>query len=199
MLKVQFVKDIPIQENGSFNFILNPKTVTKFSFTTRGNFNELNLNIISSNISSFNAYLAKENPSSSNTLPATPIFFNGYRFNINNQDTSNTNAKYHLIIDNDDDRQDLTIWLQYDNEKILIKETNILYDSISENKAHCYYYPIDYFNENKEIVISTTLFNGQGFIHMAGYNPINADSIRLTDKNKNTNYIVIQNRVIRYI
>ena len=197
ILKTQFVKDIPIKENGIYNFIINPKTVTKFSFTTRENFNELYLNIISSTISSFNAYLAKENPSSTNTLVATPIIFNGYRFTINNQDTTNINTKYHLIIDNEDDRHDLTIWLQYDNEKLLVKEADILYDSISENKAHCYYYPIDYFNENKEIIISMNLFNGQGFIHMAGYNPINADSIRLTDKNKDTNYIVIQNKVIR--
>ena len=198
-LKTQLVKDIIIKDNEMNNFNLNPHTVTKYSFTTRNDFNELYVNIAASYINSFNAYLSKENPSSSNTLNSTPILFNGYRFTIpkyNNLKQLNTNTQYNLIIDNDKDRQDLKIWLQYDNEKILIEEADILYDSIDENKAHCYYYAVDYFNKNKDIIISTTLYNGEGFIYIAGFSSIKPESININDKNKNS-YKVIQSKALK--
>ena len=200
ILRSRLVKDISLREDEMNYFNLNPNTVTKFSFTTKDDFKELNVNVVGSYINSFSAYLAKENPSSSNTLPINSILFNGYRFNIpksNNEKELNVNTKFSLIVDNDDEKQDLMIWLQYDNENILIKEADILYDSISENKAHCYFYSIDYFNSYKDIIISTTLFNGQGFIHMAGFNSINANSIKLEDKNKASNYKVIQSKAIK--
>ena len=201
ILKSQLVNNIIIKENEINRYNLNPKTVTKYSFTTRNNFNELYVNVIGSYINSFSAYLARENPSSSNTLYSTPILFNGYRFNIrkyNNVKNLNTNTKFELIIDNENDRQDLTLWLQYDNENILIREADILYDSIEENKAHCYYYAIDYFNKDKEIILSTSLFNGEGFIYMAGFNSVNADSISINDKNKISSYKVIQSKAIKF-
>ena len=200
LLRSRLAKDIALKEKEMNIYNLNPNTVTKFSFTTKEDFKELSVNVVGSYINSFEAYLAKDNPSSSNTLVPNSILFNGYRFiipKLSNEKELNTNTQYSLIVDNDDEKQDLIIWLQYDNENILIKEADILYDSISENKAHCYYYPIDYFNKNKDIIISTTLFNGQGFIHMAGFNSINANSIKPEDKNKVSNYKVIQSKVIK--
>ena len=115
----------------------------------------------------------------------------------NNVKELNTNTNFNLIIDNEEDKQYISIWMLYDNENILIKEADILYDSIEENKAHCYYFPIDYFNKDKDIILSTNLFNGNGFIHMAGFNSINANSIKLSDKNKINNYNVIQSKAIK--
>ena len=199
-LKVQLIKDIIIKENEKNNFNINPKTVTKYSFTTREDFNELYIYVIGSYINSFCAYLAKENPSSSNTLEATPILFNGYIFKINkfnNVKDPNTKTQFSLIIDNEDENQDISIWLQYDNEKILVKEADILYDSIPQNKAHCYYYPIDYFNKDKEIILSTNLFNGKGFIYISGFSEVNANSIKSTDNNKENSFNVIESKVIK--
>ena len=200
VLKAQLVKNIILKENELNNLNLNPKTVTKFSFKTRNNFNELYVNVISSYINSFSTYLARENPSSSNTLPATPILFNGYRFKIkkyNNLNQPNTNTEFNLIVDNENDKQELTIFLKYDNDHLLVKEADILYDSIQENTANCYYFPIDYFNKDKDIILSTSLFNGQGFIHISGFNPPDPSSIRISDKDKDENYPVIQNKAIR--
>ena len=81
-LKAQLVQDIIIKEKEINRYNLNPKTVSKYSFTTRNDFNELYIYVIGSYINSFNAYLAKDNPSSSNTLEAVPILFNGYIFTI---------------------------------------------------------------------------------------------------------------------
>ena len=109
-------------------FSIKPKTVSKFSFKTRQeNFDELYINVLGSYINSFKAYLAKDDPSSSNTLKAESIIFNGYRFSIKNDvDNTNTNTEYNLIIDNENDIEEIKIWFQYDNENILIKEADIL-------------------------------------------------------------------------
>ena len=200
MLKSQLVKNIILKENEMNNLNLNPKTVTKFSFKTRSDFNELYVNVISSYINSFSPYLARENPSSSNTLPVTPILFNGYRFIIkkyNNLNQLNTNTEFNLIIDNGKDKQELTIFLKYDNDIIMVKEADILYDAVQENKAHCYYYPIDYFNKDKDIILSTSLFNGQGFVHIHGYTQVIPSSLNIFDKDKDESYAVVQNKAIR--
>ena len=136
------MKDIPLKTNGLNVFSINPKTVIKLSFKTKSkNFNELYINIIGTYINSFKLYLSQENHSSSNTLKAQPISFNGYRFTINNGENHiNTNKEYNLIIDNKNQIGEIKIWIQYDNENILLKEADILYDSIKKKKAHCYFF-----------------------------------------------------------
>ena len=171
ILKAQLVKDIPLKTNELNVFSINPKTVTKLSFKTKSeNFNELYINIIGTYINSFKVYLSQENPSSSNTLKAQSILLNGYRFTINNdQNHINTNKEYNLIIDNENQIGEIKIWLQYDNENILLKEADILYDSIEKNKALCYFFNLNQADIYKDLIISTTLFNGEGFIYMAEF------------------------------
>ena len=199
VLKAQLTKDLILKNDQMNVFTIKPKTVTKFSFKTKNkNFNELYVNIIGTFINSFKAYLAKENPSSSNTLKAEPIFFNGYRFTIkNDENIINNNEEYNLIVDNENEVEEINIWLQYDNENMLIKETDILYDSIEKNKAHCYYFPIDNINSNKDIIISSILFNGQGFIYVSGYKEAYPDSIKISHKKKEFSYPLIQNKAIK--
>ena len=199
VIKAQLVQEIEIKENNIYNYNLNPKTVTTFSFTTRDNFTELYINIFGSYINNFHVYCERKNPSSSNTLIVYPISFNGYRFIIkkyNSLGNLNTNTKFYLVVDNEEILQSLSVWLHYDNENTMIKEADILYDSIPENKAHCYYYYIDYINKDKDIIISTNLFNGYGFLYMVGYNPVNPDSITFSDKNKINDYNIYQNKAI---
>ena len=199
ILKTQLIKDNILRHNETNHFVLEPKSVTHYSFRTKFEFKELFVNVIGSFINSFKVYLAEDDPSSSNTLTPVPIIFNGYRFTIPKSvglKNVNTNKKFKLVVDNDSEKQDLIIWLQYDNDNILIKEADILYDSINKDSAHCYYYRLDPYNRDEDIILSLSLFNGQGFVHMAGYNKVNADSISLNDKNKESNYIVVQSRAI---
>ena len=126
-------------------------------------------------------YLSQEKPSSSNILKAQPILFNWYRFTINNDENHiNTNKEYNLIIDNKNQIGEIKIWIQYDNENILLKEADILYDSIEKNKGKG---TLLFFNLNqadiyKDLIISTTLFNGEWLIYMAGFEQINSNSIK---------------------
>ena len=71
-----------------------------------------------------------------------------------------------------------------------------MYDTISENKANCYYYPINKINQNKDIILSTTLFNGIGFMYIEGFGSIYPGKIDKSFKNKDSSYTIIQNRAI---
>ena len=196
ILKISLIKAITIKENKINSYTLESQSVMKFSFTTRKLFNELSVNIVGDFLNAFNAYLAKNGASSSNTLPAEPIFYNGYRFIIKNNDLSNSNINYDLVVDNRNQKQELNIWLKYDEDNISIKEAEIMYDTISENKANCYYYPINKINQNKDIILSTTLFNGIGFMYIEGFGSIYPGKIDKSFKNKDSSYTIIQNRAI---
>ena len=142
-------------------------------------------------------YLSQENPSSSNILNAQPILFNWYRFTINNDENHiNTNKEYNLIIDNKNQIGEIKIWIQYDNENILLKEADILYNSIEKNKTLCFF-NLNQADIYKDLIISTTLFNGEGFIYMARFEQINSNSIKLNYKNKDYSYGIDLNRAIK--
>jgi len=197
VLKISLVNNIKIEENKINSYTLESKTVMKFSFTTRKIFKELSVNIAGNYIEPFSVYLGKNDPSSKDSLPGDPIFFSGYRFIIKNDDINkNSEVKYNLVIDNSNNKQEINIWLKYDDDIIKIKEAENTFDVISENKANCYNFAIDLININKDIVLSSTLFNGIGFIYINGYSPINAGLIDKTYKKKDNSYDIIQNRAI---
>ena len=198
ILKTSLVNSIKIKENIVNSFTIESKTVMKFAFKTRRKFKDLSVNIVGSFINSFRVYLAKNTTSSSNTLPAQAILFNGYKFTIkgNDLETNNNDNLYELLVDNRDQKQELNIWLKYDDDIIKIKEAKIMYDAISENKANCYYYSINKKNINKDIILSTTLFNGFGFIYIEGYGSISPENINANYKKKEKSYSIVQNRVI---
>ena len=200
IIKVTIAQSIVLNTNKINTFTINQNQVMKFSFTTKQEFNDLTVNIVGSYLKSFNVYMANKDPSSSNSLPAEPILFNGYRFNIKNSEYkkgTNSAVDYELIVDNRNEKQDLYIWLKYDNEDIKIKEAEVVYDSISENTASCFYYAIKKSNHNKDIIFSTTLFNGIGFIYISGFSPVDRNSFGPNYKDKENSYSVIQNKVIR--
>ena len=145
----------------------------------------------------FTVFLSKNDTSSSNTFSIEPILYNGYRFTIDNNELErNSDITFDLTVDNRWEKQEIKIWLQYDNENIKVKEADIIYDSIVENKANCYYYSIEKVNQNKDIIISNVLFNGMGFMYIVGLSSINANQITKNYKSKSNSYPIIQNRVI---
>ena len=197
MLQIFLVNSIPIQEKEMNYFTLNKQTVNKFSFTTRKKFNKLSVFIVRTYLDSFNVYLAKKDASSSNTLKYDSIFYNGYKFDIENNDLeNNSDTSYDLIIDNENYKQEINIWLKYDNENIELKENELIYDDLPENKSSCFYYSIDYHNQYKDIIISNSLFNGKGFMYIAGFTSINGEIITKNYKNTQNSYLIEQSKLI---
>ena len=56
--------------------------VIKASFKSRKSFNKIKISCVSTRMKPFRIFLAKKDPSSSNTLDSKPIFTNGYYFLI---------------------------------------------------------------------------------------------------------------------
>ena len=141
--------------------------------------------------------MAKKDASSSNTLKYDSIFYNGYKFDIENNDLeNNSDTSYDLIIDNENYKQEINIWLKYDNENIELKENEPIYDDLPENKSSCFYYSIDYHNQYKDIIISNSLFNGKGFMYIAGFTSINGEIITKNYKNTQNSYLIEQSNSI---
>ena len=196
ILKITMVDSIILKDNQINSYTLEEKTVMKFCFTTKDIFNELSVYIFGSYLNSFNAYLYKNEETYMSILEAEPFLFNGYKFIINNAYLNNKNARYDLVVDNNNEKQELNIWLKYNDEYTRVKEAEIIYDAITEKKANCYYYTIDKINQNKDIVISTTLFNGLGFLYISGFSPISPGNINLGYKNKDNSYSIVQNKAL---
>ena len=72
----------------------------------------------------------------------------------------------------------------------------ILLRKIKE-KALCYFFNLNLAYIYKDLIISTTLFNGEGFIYMAGFEQINANSIKLNYKNKDYSYGINLKKAIK--
>ena len=197
IIKSKLAKSIPILENKKNIYELDSNTVMKFSFRTREKFNNLLINLVGSYINSFKVYLAKKDASSSNTLPSIPILFNGYQFIIKNDKDKYSGYIFELIVDNEKDKQELSIWLKYDNNTIKVNEAEIIYESIQENGASCYNFTIENANKENEIILSTILFNGYGFIYINGFNQIDSSKINSEYKNKEESYQIYQNKVIK--
>jgi len=197
IIKAKLIKNIPILENKKNTFDLDSNTVMKFSFRTREKFNNLLINVVGSYINSFKVYLAEKDASSSNTLPSIPILFNGYQFLIKNDKDKYSEYMFELIVDNENEKQELSIWLKYDNDTIKINEAEIVYESIQENGVSCYNFSIENSYKEEEIIISTILFNGYGFFYINGFNQIDSSKINSDFKNKEESYQIYQNKIIK--
>ena len=168
--------------------------VIKVTFKTKKNFNIIKINCVSFRMKPFRVFLSKKDPSSSNTLPSNPIFINGYYFLIQKGDEYYAEEqKYEVLIENKEFKQDLLFWINYDNEDIKINELSPLFGSSSANSGNCYYFNIDKQNQNKNIIISTTLFNGNGYIKIGGWEKVKEMKVKTEDKN---NYPIISDKSI---
>jgi len=147
----------------------------------------------------FRIYMAKKNPSSSNTIKSNPIFLNGYYFEIKKNDPEYAvDQEYEVMIENKENRQDLLFWITFDDEETVINELTPIFGVGSKDTPNCYIFEIEKGQKNKNIVISTTLINGGGYLKIGGWDyvedlnslkedndtyPIIADkSILLTEK-----------------
>ena len=143
--------------------------VIKASFKSRKSFNKIKISCVSTRMKPFRIFLAKKDPSSSNTLDSKPIFTNGYYFLIQKgEENYATEQEYEILIENKEFKQDLLFWIIYDDEDIELSELSPLFGSANPDSGNCYYFTIDKLHQNKNIIISTALFNGNGYIKIGG-------------------------------
>ena len=196
IFRISTVKKINIPEGIINSFTIERNSNIYFSFLSREYYKELKLYIYGSFNSDFTTKLVQVSQFSAFSLAPEPILFNGYKYSIMNPINNNETKKFELTVENRNEKQEIDIFIQYDDEPIRLKEAELLYDVIAEKKANCYYYSIDKINQNKDIIISATLINGMGFLYISGFT--RPESIKINENyiKKEDSYAIIQNKAI---
>ena len=197
ILKTQIVKSINLKTDNYNTFTIEKKSVMKFDFKTKNNFNKLTVNVISTKSQYFRAYLALENPSKENTIKSKPVLSNGYAFTISKTDSYyKTDTNYELLIDNAGKKAEINIWLKYDDgESIKVKSASQIFDVLEKGEKNCYYFTIDSYGENKDLIFSSMLFNGQAFLQFGGWTPVIDSQLDIANDNENR-YQLYRHRAI---
>ena len=184
VLDAKLYNNYEIKEDKTYTITMVPDDVIKATFKSRKKFDELKVNCVSLKMKPFRIFLAKKDPSSSNSILPSPIFINGYYFLIQKGDDNyKTEQEYEILIENKSFKQDIIFWITYDNENTEISELSSIFGTASANSGNCYYFNIDKQHTNKNIIISTTLFNGNGYLKIGGWEKVKDMKIKREDKN----------------
>ena len=184
VLDAKLYKNYQLKEDKIYTVSMIADDVLKGNFKSRKNFDRLKVNCISSKMKPFRIFLAKKDPSSTNTAPSSPIFMNGYYFLMKKGDPFyEVDQEYELLIENKEYKQDLLFWIHYDDEDIELSELSPLFGVASPEYGNCYSFNIDKQHQNKNIIISTSLFNGNGYIKVGGWEKVKEMKVKKEDKN----------------
>ena len=172
-----------LRENKIYTVSLIKDGAIKVGFKSRKDYNKLMVNCISSEMKPFRIFLAKNSPSSSNTIKSYPIFINGYYFEIKKNDPEYaSNQEYEVLIENKEYAQNLLFWITYENDEVALNELSSIFGVGSPDSPNCYIFNIGKGKRKKNIVISTTLMNGNGYIKIGGWVKPKKEKILKEDK-----------------
>ena len=167
-----------------YTISLIPYDILKLTFTSKKDYNKMKVNCISFKMRPFRIFLAKNDPSSTNTIQSRPIYINGYNFLIEKGDENfGKNQEYNVLIENKDYKQDLLFWISYDREETELSELSSVFGTSYIDNENCYYFTIERQYLHKNIIISTTLFNGNGYIKVGGWEKVKDYKIKSDDDN----------------
>ena len=183
-LKANLFKNYDMKENVVYTVSMIPSDVMTLTFTSKKDYQRMKVNCASFIMKPFRIFLAKNDPSSTNTIKSSPIFINGYSFLIEKGDENyGSKQEYNVLIENKEYKQDLLFWISYDNEETNLNELSFLFGTAGKDEENCYYFTIEKQDKNKNIIISTTLFNGNGFIKIGGWEKVKDNKIKSNDEN----------------
>ena len=194
-LKANIHKNKEMKVNKIYLISMSPFDKIKLTFKSKDSYNKMKVNCVSSKMKPFRIYLSKDAPSSSNTIQSNPIFLSGYYFLIQKGDDNYaTNQEYNVLIENKDFKQDLGFWVSFDRDETKLNELSSVFGMVEENSESCYYFNIEKNNFNKTIVISTTLFNGNGYIKIGGWEK--PKDMKINSENENIYEIISDKSII---
>ena len=173
ILEGKIYEKYELKENKIHTISLIPNDAIKLFFKSRKNFEKFKVICVSSEMKPFRIYLAKKDPSSSNTIDSNPIFYNGYYFEIKKGDPEYAKEQeYEVLIENKEIEQNLLFWITFDDEETNLSELSTIYGVASPDNSNCYEFEINKAQINKNIVISINLMNGSGYIKVGGWDKV---------------------------
>ena len=140
--------------------------------------------------------------STQNTIKAIPFYFGGYMINIDKKSYYYcTNCTYHLLLQTEEESAKIKFYAFFQDTFTRIDSGQTLIDGLERNLKRCYYYDIknNIFLKNmtkEKIIIQITLFGGEAFLHISGFNKIIYDDINDINKLKDFGYNIYSEKSI---
>ena len=192
------VNTIKLSKHNSINYFLKIQNE---------NYEQLKIVAYSPEQKHFHILMSKNNktPSTQATIEAIPSWMGGYMININKKSKHYcTNCVYHLLFQTEEESTTIKFYAFFQNTFTLIYSNEPLMDSIERNITRCYSYDLNnkkYFNseesdEDKKLIIQMTLFGGEAFLHISGWNKQIYEDIKDIKKLENYGFQIISEKSI---
>ena len=194
-LKLGQINSITLSKHNSIHYFLKIKNI---------DYNQLKVVAYSPEKKHFHFLMNKNKKSLStqNTISAIPFYFGGYMINIDKSSPNYCiNCTYHLLFQTEEDSTKIKFYAFFQDTFTKIDSGQTLVDSFEKNNKRCYYYDIkDNIHlkdlTNEKIILQVTLFGGEAFLHISGYNKIMYDSINDIKKLKNFGFHIYSEKSI---
>ena len=204
-LKSYFTKELELKL-GTINSIKLSKhnSIHYFLKISQDNFTQLKIVAYSPTKSHFHFLMTKETKelSTQNSIKAIPFYFGGYMINIDKESNDYCNdCIYHILFQTEDDTTKIKFYAFFQDTFTLIESGQTLVDSLSQNLNRCYYYDIKqnyhlrYSNDDR-IIIQITLFGGEAYLHISGFNKIIYKNLNEIKKLKNYGFQIYSEKSI---
>ena len=184
ILRANLFKNYDMKENIVYTVSMIPSDIIKLTFTSKKEYDKMKVNCVSFKMRPFRIFMAKNDPSSTNTIKSRPIFINGYNFLIQKGDENyGKNQEYNVLLENKEYKQDLLFWISYDKDETKLNELSPNFDIAEAGEGNCYVFTLERQYLHKNVIISTILFNGKGFIKIGGWDKVKDFKIKSDDEN----------------
>ena len=173
-LKSYLSEEIEIDIGKMYSVEMNKKSTLNYYIKVPDkNYNELNVIATSNGLEEFKIFMNQNNPSSQNTYKFIPSWASGYMFNIQkNTREYCKDCTYHIILQCGKKDCSIQLFAYFQNSITNVLAGSPVQDAMRSYGKRCYSFNVFDFNDNNEkpkIVISTTLFSGNGIIVIEGF------------------------------
>ena len=204
-IKSYFTKELPLKL-GIINSIKLSKdtSIHYFLKISQENFTQLKIVAYSPSKTHFHFLMSKDTKelSTQNSIKAIPFYFGGYMINIERTSKDYCNdCIYHILFQTEDDSTQIKFYAFFQDTFTLIESGQTLVDSLSKDFNRCYYYDLKqnfylkYLNDDR-IIIHITLFGGEAFLYISGFNKIIYQNLNEIKKLKNYGFQIYNEKSI---
>ena len=186
------VNTIKLLKHSSINYFLKIKN---------DNYQQLKVVAYSPEQKHFHILMTKNQttPSTKNTIQATPCWMGGYMINIDkNSENFCSNCVYHLLFQTEEESTTIKFYAFFQNTFTQIYSLEPIMDSIETNITRCYTFEMkkNIFAEDDKLIIQMTLFGGEAFLHITGWNKDLYNDVKNIKKFENYGYNIITEKSI---
>ena len=158
-------------------------------------YTEMNVVATNAHLHEFKIFMHRDSPSNQNSYPVIPVWAGGYMISVNNSNEYYCkNCTYHILIQSGNEDVRIQFYAYFQNSITSLINGQTLYDAVRATGHRCYSFDFEKRLRNEKIIIQTTLFSGNGLLHIGGFNDISFEN--LGEKKGNYSYEITSEKLI---